>query len=466
MSHERGPQRHVRPHIFCLLWVIGAGLLVGCGETEAPARRPNLILITLDTFRADVLSTYGGREGLTPWLDRFSREAVVFDRATAPIGSTCPSHASLFTGLYPSRHEVRSNADGLADRFTTLAEVLQANGYETAAFSSMPTMLKRGGLNQGFEVSNSESAKPGQFLRDGEEVNRRALSWLEQTHPDPFLLWLHFSETHSPYRLTTHARNRFEESGYEGPLSEGASTEVFYSLGQEIPWSAEERQALRNLYEGEAARLDRLIGEVMERARHLGLLEDTVILITADHGQALGEHDEVGHGFLLWQPVVHVPLMIRIPGGRAEARRVSTRVGLIDLLPTILELLDLEAVLLPVEGRSLMPALAGEALPSRPYYVEARDLGNNSRRTERDAAGVAVFLDDSKAIWKPDDFAVYDLDEDPLELGVEDSPLPEHLHSELLRLAVGFHEQSAVAGSTTELDPAVEEELRTLGYIE
>ena len=127
--------------------------------------------------------------------------------------------------------------------------------------------------------------------------------------------------------------------------------------------------------------------------------------------------------------------MIRFPGDGIDApRRISTRVSLIDLLPTILEMLDLDAAL-PAEGRSLMPALVGGVLPSRPYYVEIRDLRDNTRWSERDAAAVAVFVDDSKAIWKPDGFEVYDLGEDPLEMGGGDSPLPEHLSAELLRLA-------------------------------
>jgi choline-sulfatase len=442
------------------------GLLSGCTESSTPPKPPNLVLITLDTFRTDVLGTYGCREGLTPWLDRFGEEAVVFERATAPIGSTFPSHASLFTGLYPSRHGVRSNADGLEGRFTTLAEILQANGYETAAFSSMPTMLRRGGLGQGFAVTNGAKAEPGHFLLAGEEINGLAISWLEQPHPAPFFLWLHYAETHSPYRLTNYAREYFEETDYEGPLSEGASTQLFYSLGREIPWADEERAALRRLYAGEAAQLDLLVREVMDKARQLQLLEDTLVVITADHGQALGEHDQVGHGFLLWQPVVHIPLMIRLPAGAGRAPgRIPSRVSLIDLLPTVLEMLDLEAVE-AVEGRSLMPALEGQAMPSRPYYVEARDLDTNARWPEGDAAALAVFLEDSKAIWRPDGFEVYDLDQDPLESGSRDSPLPEHLRTELLRLAIGFHEQSVVSGPTEKLSPEVEEELRALGYIQ
>jgi arylsulfatase A-like enzyme len=361
---------------------------------------------------------------------------------------------------------VRSNAEGLADRFTTLAETLQANGYETAAFSSMPTILTRGGLGQGFDVSNSESAGSGEFLLDGEDVNRLALSWLEETNPAPFLLWLHYSETHSPYRLTSDVRNRFEETRYEGPLSQGATTEVFYSLGRDIPWSAEERQALRSLYEGEAEQLDRLIGEMMERARHLGLLEDTVIIITADHGQALGEHDKVGHGFLLWQPVVHVPLMIRFPDDRIDPpHRISTRVSLIDLPPTILEMLDLVPSA-PADGRSLMPALLGGLLPSLPYYVEARGLEKDSLRTERDAAAVAVFLDDSKAIWRSGEFEVYDLGDDPLEMGGRDSSMPEGRSAELLRLAIEYHDLAVMLGPNGKIDEDVDEELRALGYIE
>lgn len=449
-----------------LILVQLTGLAVGCAPADLKAHRPNVILITLDTFRTDVLATYGGKQGLTPWIDGFAEQAVVFERATAPIGTTFPSHASLFTGLYPSRHGVRSNSDGLEERFATLAEILQQNGYATAAFSSMPSMLRRGGMSQGFADHNGAAAEAGHFLLAGEEINRMASAWLERGPPVPFMLWLHYSETHSPYRLTPHAREEFEDSGYGGPLASGASTEAFYSLGREIPWTAEERRALRSLYDGEADQMDRLIGKVMERVDELGVLESSLVIIAADHGQALGEHDLVGHGFLLWQPVVQVPLIVRLPtDAGAVARRVSTRVGLIDLLPTVLELLDLQATE-PIEGRSLMPALMGEDLPSRPYFVEARERGRNLRWTEQEAAAVAVFLENAKAIWMPDRFKSYDLGADPDELDAEATPLPEDLRSELLQLALEFRDRSDIEKPVTELESQVEEELRALGYIE
>jgi arylsulfatase A-like enzyme len=420
---------------------------------------PNLLLITLDTTRIDALGVYGNRFGHTPHLDQWAMRAVVFENALAPIGTTIPSHASIFTGLYPRNHRVRSNYDGLAESFETLAELLGAAGYETAAWVGFQVMLDAGGLGQGFdEHSGPVTPRPGHPQRSGADVNRMALEWLTQNRDAPFFAWIHYFEPHTPYTLTPYASEELRD--YSGPLAAGAPVFTFYSLGRSIPWTAEERRAIRILYDGEVRETDRLIGEVLERLRSAGLDEQTIVIVTADHGQSLGERDVVGHGFSLWEPVIHVPLIIRDPRVPV-GRRVTARVGLVDLLPTILDLLGLTAPS-SGDGRSVADAVRGETLPDRMYFAEVQDRG--SRPDDMDSNAVAVYYDYFKSIWQDGRFSTFDLRSDPEELrplAPEEIPLSE---SSIEELATSYYEGVAPA-APRHVPGEVEEELRALGYV-
>ena len=434
------------------------------GGCSGSARRLNLVIITLDTLRADVLGAYGDIGKLSPHIDAFAGEATVFENAITTIGTTFPAHASLFTGLYPRRHRVRWSGDTLAEEFVTLAEILSRDGYQTAAFVSMDAMLKRGGLDQGFTVVAKWDKMATNYMYGGNEVNPKAIEWLASRDADPFLLWLHYSETHSPYRLTTYAAEVFDRERYSGPLARGAPTETFYALGQDIPWTETEKMAVRALYEGEVQMLDRLVGEMMDLFRQDGLLENTLFIIAADHGQALGEHDLVGHGFVLWQPVIHVPLMVRDPR-TPTPRRVTTRVSLVDILPTTLDLLNLPP-LEETDGRSFAASLEGKPLPERILFAEARELALNKRWSAAEAGGIAVFDGLIKAIWKPGEFRVFDLERDAGELAGPAPTVPELKRAELFGLARGYHRKSTVESKQDGVNAELEQELRALGYIE
>ena len=444
-----------------------------------PARQPNLVVITVDTLRADSLGVYGNPDGHTPFIDAFAAGAVVFENALTAIGTTIPSHATLFTGLYPKHHGVRWNGDALDDGFTTLAELLGDAGYETAAFVSWPSMLRAGGLGQGFVFSDPVKLESGLSAGSGDAVNELAIPWIASLIEQPFFLWLHYFETHSPYRLTPFAREKL--AGYRGPLAAGAPTRTFYALGREIPWTPREARALRVLYDGEVREADRLVGQVLDALRRRDLISGTIVVITSDHGQALGEHGQVGHGSLLSQPVLHVPLMVYLPG--VAPRRVPARVGLVDLLPFLLELLELPPP--PnLDGRSLAPILTGDPLPAQRYFAEVRDPGDRLARIrkkfddpqvlarvlakalEREAGSVAVFEDDIKGVLSPEDFRVYDLAKDPQEL---QPMVPERADSELTALRTvssSYREGTAIESSGREFTQAVMRELEALGYIQ
>ncbi len=465
-----GPTIITRDRTLCFLSV-ALLCLPACTE---PERRPNVVIITVDTLRADALGVYGNPGGHSPHIDAFAADAIVFENAVTAIGTTFPSHATMFTGLYPKHHGVRENADALDESFTTLAEVLSAEGYETAAFVSWRSMLSRGGLHQGIATSDLEGSRPSYRPRRGEEVNEAAIPWLESREDGPFFVWLHYFETHSPYRLTPFAREQL--AGYRGSLAEGVTTQMLYSLGREVPWTPEEARALRILYDGEVREADRLVGEVLDALQRRGLISETLVVITSDHGQALGENGQVGHGFLLLQPVLQVPLVALIPD--LAPRRISTRVSLTDLTPFVLDQLEL-SVPPGLDGRSL--PLSGDSLPSRVCFAESRgikDRGKNRKASadpkrralrlsaglERDFGSVAVFDGDTKGVWSSNGFRVYDLATDPGERFPK-TPDPEDSQLAALRDRAASYLDSEEIEHSREILEAVREELEALGYL-
>ncbi len=425
---------------------------VGCADVP---RRDNVVVITIDTLRADALGVYGNPGGHSPHIDAFAAGAIVFEDAVTAIGTTSPSHATLFTGLYPKHHGVRKNSDRLDDRFTTLAEILQGAGYETASFVSWDLMQRRGGLGQGISTV-ADPPKAKHAVRTGEEVSEMAIPWLSSRGDQPFFLWLHYFEPHSPYPLSAYAREQL--AGYTGPLADGASIKTFYSLGRGIPWTPEEVRAVRVLYDGRVRDVDRIVGEILEVLERQDLISGTIVLIASDHGQLLGEHGTVGHGWQLTQPVLHVPLIIRLPG--FEPRRIAGRAGLVDLVPTFLDLFELAGP--PgLDGTSLVPLLKGKSRPTGVYFAEVRDSKVSQPRDE----SIAVFDGDLKGVWKPDGWSLYDLATDPKELRPVAPDLDDSRRAALRDLAAGYH-RTAIEASRPEVSDAVRKQLESLGYIE
>lgn len=433
-------------------------------EAAPAAERPlNLLLVSFDTTRPDALGAYGSPEGHTPMIDAVAADGTVFENAVAPMGATFPSHATMLTGLNPRQHGVRANHDRLSDDHVTLAERLGAAGYETGAFVSFGSMLSRGGLAQGFEVLSDEATgRSTGRIREGGEVTDLAVEWLGRERDQPFFLWLHYFEAHAPYRLTSYAREELQ--GYTGPLAEGADVKLFYSLGKKTPWTPDERRAVRVLYDGEVRELDRLIAPVLNALEENGLADDTIVVLTADHGQMLGENDAVGHGLSLDENVLRVPLIVRHPRLENVPERIRTRVGLVDLAPTVVDLLGLASVE-GTDGRSLAPALAGRPLDDRLYFAEMNEPLWDKDPTEIRRRDVAVYEGDTKAVSDRRGTRAFDLASDP---GAR-APLPKPKRStrvlELEELARAYHSTSA-AHSGRVNDPDVADELRALGYLE
>ncbi len=442
--------------------------LLACGD-RAPAREapPNLLLVTLDTTRADRFELWEGRGRVTPRADRLAREGTAFLRAVAPCATTRPAHTSMLTGLEPARHGVRTNFDALPASIATVTQRLRSAGYRTAAFVSVGFLLDRSGLQRGFEVADRPPRR-----RSAAETTQEALRWLEEAGDGqaPFFVWVHYYDAHAPYPLTPWAQKRLGD--YRGPIAGEVGVGPF-GLGAWIG-DPEDTRAIVTRYDGMVHRADRSLGTLLDGLRAAGLQDDTVVVLAADHGQALGEHDHPGHG-TLWHSELHVPLVVW-DGRHPLPHRVEDRVGLVDLAPTLLDLAGLP-VPEDIAGRSLVPALRGEPLAPRSYGVQRWDRPHEDRPPFRQA-----LLDAARDRLDPDDYdagayagslkllegasgtVLFDVDKDPGEL----HPIAPTEHREAYdRLQALVQQQRAIAADTVAPPPISEdtrEQLRALGY--
>ena len=329
--------------LVCVVWLASSAL------AGTPAT-PNIILITLDTVRADRMGFLGSTRGLTPNLDALARESVVFSRAYSQVPLTAPSHATILTGTYPQFHQVRDFQVPLAQDLPYAPELLRAKGYSTAAFIGAMVLDPGVGLARGFDRgfdtydAGFHEPYPGEDRytsteRRGAEVVARALAWLKVHPRGPFFMWLHLYDAHDPYDPPDPYKSKYAA----------------------VP------------YDGEIAYVDSEVGKFLTQLRAQGLYEGAVIALMADHGESLGDHGEDFHGFFLYDETIHVPLVIKLPeaasAGRAATgessagKIIERRVGLVDVLPTILQAVGI-AVPPEVQGESLLGMMKPQPQPA------------------------------------------------------------------------------------------------------
>lgn len=443
-----------------LLLLAFTGFLGGCAEQQ----RPNIILITLDTLRADRLGPWGGPDGLSPRIDELAEQGTVFGHAVAATGTTFPSHASMLTGLYPRIHGVRSNRHTLPEAFPTVAEKLAASGYRTGAFVSFRQMLYRGRLDQGFQAVSDESHRKDQSLfRDGAETTAMAIDWLTNADVsgsgDPVFLWLHLYDPHGPYRLNDWSRERLGD--YDGILKDGATMELLLDQTAKIRDSEEDLRALEILYNGEVVKTDRHVGELLDALDAVGELDESVVIVTADHGQAIGKNGRMGHGPVLWEEVLRVPLIIA-DMRRPESRRVDATVGHTDLAPTMLAYAGLDPDW-QMQARDLKPTVEGQPLETAPYFAEVELKEGAGDWYDKDH--VAVYDNRFKLEFWPEGRILYDLEADPLA----QEPIDASGHpAEVDYLSGLAQDHLATEADFREADLSKEdlETLKSLGYIQ
>jgi len=395
----------------------------------------NLLLISIDTIRADHLGCYGYKNIKTPNIDKLASEGVLFSRAVTPVPLTLPSHSSIMTGLYPAQHGVRNNGTFFLNKdATTLAEVMKGQGYQTGACVGACVLDSVYGLDQGFDYYNDHFT-PGKiranFLfneRNAEDVNKVAIQWIENHRDSRFFLWLHYFDPHSPYFP---------------PF-------LFNFIYIDRP------------YDGEIAYVDDCLGHLFERMRSMGLMDKTVIILVGDHGEGLGEHNENTHAIFIYDSTLRVPFVIWAPSLFKGGRNIRSLVGTIDIMPTVIGMFNLKPIT-GLAGKDLMPLIYGEEKEiHQQIFCESLcpELNFGCSRLE------GVRTSEWKYIHAPKS-ELYHLAEDPCERNnlLEGEGYDREKWKALLdRLKKDF-QQAPWAAQRIKLDPEKEQKLRSLGYI-
>jgi choline-sulfatase len=428
--------RHSRVGVCVVAW-LSAG--AACGPKPPPALQParNLVLVTIDTLRADRLGTYGNATVATPNMDRLAREGAVALHASVQVPLTRPSHVSLLSGLYPAEHGIRDNVSPpLRPGVPLLAEILQRRGFRTGAFVSSIVLSKQSGLGRGFdtysdrfEIGDDDARFLNTIQKRGDTTVAEATAWLRQPGPERRFAWVHLYDPHDPY---------------------------------EPPEPYATRYAGR-LYDGEVAWSDDLVGRLDAVLAETGRRDDTLFVVTADHGEGLDEHGEAVHGFFLYETTLHVPLIVRGPRV-TPGTRIAGVTRSIDVMPTVLDLLGLAEATPAVSGRSLARALTGSVLTDEPTFAESLTplihYGWSDLRALRDGRWKYILAP------RPE---LYDLDRDPGELKnlADEEPARARAYRSGIEQQLRL-EQAARRGAepaTATLPPDMLEKLGALGYV-
>ncbi len=438
------------------------------------AERSNVILLSIDTLRADYLSSYGHERDTSPKLRRwFESNGVLFENAVAAATTTGPSHMTMFTSLVPTVHGIAERPGVASPAPLTLAEVLRAEGYVTGAVTEDGPLHARWGFSRGFD-SYAENTSSDVMLPEGHVAATfgKAEEWLRRNADKPFFLFLHTFEVHYPYTPPARYSALFQNVERRPGLPPDYAPE---------------------LYDREIRYVDDQLDAFLDKLQRAGLLEDTVVIVTSDHGEEFLEHGLIGHGGNLHPEVLHVPLLFRGPGIRG-GRRITSPVAHTDLMPTVLSLLDIESPAVMM-GRSLVEILRGnaDALADAPLYSEAwyqtvMLAGGATRRIPQPS--IAVRQGDRKLIRSEGpggagySYRYYDLAADPHEMvdlypkdpgAVEDlrellasyEPLMGAMRKRSADARNRFSQgASKNAPTDLEVDPAIAEKLRALGYVE
>jgi arylsulfatase A-like enzyme len=401
--------------------------------STAPSKGPrNILLVSIDTLRADHIGAYGAPDARTPVIDRLSKAGVRFDAAFSPAPLTLPSHSTLMTGRDPYRHGVRHNGiHRLGPEVTTLAERFSEAGFATAAAVGSLVIAATSGLDQGFQSYDDDIQSHGDHAtaqRPAASVNAAAMDWLDRT-TQPFFLFVHYYDPHRPYAPPT-------------PYSEDAQTP----------------------YQGEIAYSDAMLGELLAHLDRKGRLEETLIVVTSDHGESLGEHDELTHGHSIYDATQRVPLVLHGPGiPQGSVVREIARTA--DIAPTLLSQLDLP-VLEAIDGMDLEPLWSGEANPERIAYLETLatryDHGWSPQYGLRSRELLYIQAPDGPALRAE----LYDVDSDSTQrtnlLDTSSSTRFELIDQFERKLA--SRRSESVTAEEQELDPATLAQLHALGY--
>jgi arylsulfatase A-like enzyme len=425
-----------------------------------------VLLVVLDTLRADRLGAYGSTRGLTPFLDELAAQGVVFENAYATSSWTSPSIASLFTSRHPIQHGVVAFESVLGDGEATLAESLRELGFARGGFSANFRIAEALGYGQGFDVWRAYlgSSQPGESPKvPAQLVQTEALAWLKQVwradSPRPVFLYVHFMEPHSPYDPPEPVRRRLVPDATKEQADAANTLLVGLRFGD---LSDQQVALLAELYDAEVATLDAELRALFDALRANGFLEHAIVVVAADHGEEFREHGMLLHGITLFEPGVRVPLLLVGPGFEAGLR-VAQPVSLLDVAPTILDLLGAPAPA-RFEGSSLVPRVRGGASAEEDILLELAPKPDD-REVRTHSSGLV--RGSRKLLVDPDGRPrVFDLARDPGELTASGSGQEANeLVAALERARADLASRAGASTPAAPLDEATRRDLRALGYL-
>jgi len=422
-------------------------LFPGCGRLRRP---PNVLLISIDTLRADHLGCYGYEKDkdITPNLDALSHESIKFDRTIAQAPSTLPSHASIFTSMIPSHHGAFfTRKAAISSNTPTLTECLKDQGYATVSWNGGGQVAAEYGIAKGFDLYQEKSGA------NFPEIVTPAIEWLDTHRQEPFFMFLHTYQVHHPYTPDT-GDLAFVEGVYTGSLPSHTSVELLKDInkGRRTITPADQQHIIYT-YDAEIHAMDRTLGKLIAYLKEHNLYDNTLIVFTADHGEEFNEHGKMGwHSHTLFDELLHVPWMMKLPGKRFGGMVIEEQVRSIDIAPTILDAIDVP-LKSKVEGQSLMAWIEKgerEVLPA----ISQRDLPHRLPTSLR--------MPDFKIIQNQ----IYDLANDPGETVNLRKERPE-IFTALADMRQAILQQHPIEGSpgTAVTTPETEKTLRSLGYI-
>ena len=456
VSHRRINFPKIMPGARTLICLVGLVVLLNLAyfvySQSVKSDRPNLILISIDTLRADHLSCYGYDRNTSPNIDRFARDGVLFTNTIAQSSWTLPSHMSMLTGLYPSGHGVLSKHNKLGDEHLTVAEILQNAGYETAAITDRVYLSQRYGY-QGFDFYHDKGCLKCRGAI--KKTYKRAVKWLRKGHSRPFFLFLHTYQVHAPYDPLPDY-DIYSDKSYRG-ITYGYVKYAHYGKIED-KFGLEDYLYLIDKYDGEIFYADHFLGKLFKKLKQLGLYNNSIIILTSDHGENFLDHKAhgVGHGEL-YDEIVKVPLIIKAPMFPTN-KIVEAQVESIDIVPTVLELLDI-SIPVRVDGESL---------------VELVKLGSYDSVfafSQKDHEYKMIRSKDWKLLQRSQsEFELFDLIKDPkeqLNIFAQETEVAKSLF-EALNIWSDTQKQLSKSNSTDnkiELDKELTDQLKALGYI-
>jgi len=419
--------------VFVLLAVLVAALVWLLVFSESfSGGIDNVILISIDTCRADYLGCYGQTRRTTPNIDQIAGQGVIFKNVVTAAPMTLPAHCSMLTGTIPPYHGIHDNLDyRLNESEVTLAEILKEDGFVTGGIISASVLSSQFGIGQGFDTFNDRFEKAGiadlMVERKGGQTTRLALDWLGRHKDEKFFLFLHYFDPHFDYEPPEPFASEFAD----------------------------------NPYAGEIAYTDYCIGPVIQKLKELGLFDSSLIIITGDHGEMLGEHGELTHGYFIYESTIKVPLIFKLPGQK-QAKEVEELVGLIDIVPTVCGLLDI-AVPPQVQGKDLRPYLFGKSILSNERHIYTESL----IPTKYNANTLLGVVTDKLKYIQTTRPELYDLVRDRQESKnlISQSPQQARVLQDRLRRILEESVPTSGSSSKTLLDEQARKRLESLGYV-